>query len=225
MILGSRLLEAVREHGYGVAQTNGLTNRQLYALGRCFGERWDRSYPILDIRYESPAGAGAFTRNAVPPHCECAYDAQPPRYMLFYSEAPSDAGGAFYLVPMNEVLERLPKTDRRALRTTAYTMISPRTGLAASRPLVTQVEGVGDVLVYASDPARGNVELFSYPGGAAETLFDRVGAIIADPRLHIRHRWRRGDVVVFDNARFLHGREKYRGRRHLKQLRIGSFTV
>ncbi len=225
--LGTRLVQGVREHGYALARTKGLTNRKLLSLVHHFGDLWDPSYSVIDIRYNRNLTAGAFTHKAVPPHCECSFDAEPPRYVLFYCAIPSDAGGAFYLISMKEVLARLRKTDRRALHTTTYNATSFRTGVTATRPLIANVDGVGDVLVYASDPLRINKGLFSFPGGApSEALFDRVGDLVADPALHLRHRWERGDVIVVDNTRFMHGREKYRGdRRHIKVLRIGRFTA
>lgn len=224
--LGPQLVQAVREHGYGLARTDGLSDRKLLSIARRFGEIYDASYPIVHIRYEPDSLSRAFDRKSVPPHCECAYHAELPRYLFLYCEAPSHAGGTFYLVSMKEVLERLGAAASRALRTTPYGMVSPATGLPATRPLVAALDGVGDVLVLGGSQ-RDARPLYSYPAGRpAELLLRRVARVAADRALHLHHRWRRGDIVVFDNARFLHGRDAFAGvRRHLKHLRAGRFTA
>lgn len=224
--LGACLSDAVSKNGYGFIHTAGLTDRQLMLLSRCFGALWNPAYRIRHVRYDRELinRAATFGREAILPHCEGTYETVPPRYLLFYCDGASRTGGDFYLVSMRDVLMRLKAADRHALRTTVYTFgfSEPRT-----RKLIVDVNGVSDVLLLSPLPHRGEAITHWVPVGpnrAADRLLRRVADIAADPLLRKMHRWRRGDVVVVDNARFLHGREAFTGRtRHLKQLRIGRF--
>src|SRR5207244_13268772 len=69
--LGAPLAQAVREHGYGLARTDGLSDRTLLAIARRFGEIYDASCPVVHIRYEPDSLSRAFDRKSVPPHCHC----------------------------------------------------------------------------------------------------------------------------------------------------------
>jgi alpha-ketoglutarate-dependent taurine dioxygenase len=229
--LGATLRNAVREHGYIFAHAAGLTDRQLMSLGLQFGELWDPRFQIQDIHYRPDVAkrSAALDRGPLPPHCECAYEISPPRYLFLYCDGATRSGGEFFLVPMNEVLARLRPKDNLALRTTPYEIKSPVTGVRAAQTLITGVDDVGDVLVLSPMPPAGKKVKYLTPKGAdhaARLLLRRVADAAADPSLRIVHRWRRGDLAVIDNARFLHGREGFSGTaRHLKHLRISRFTA
>jgi alpha-ketoglutarate-dependent taurine dioxygenase len=229
--LGNLLGDAVRENGYAFVHTDGLTDRQFVSLGKRFGDLWDPGYRILSIAHVPSRAerSNALGKHALPAHCECAYELEPPRYVFLYCDGASRNGGEFYLVSMNEIVRRLREADRAALRTTRYATRSPTTGVTTERLLLPKVRGVGDVLALLPiPPARTNVP-YALPVGAdraAKRLLRRVADVAADPSLRIVHRWRRGDVAVIDNARFLHGREGFEGTtRHLWHLRIGRFRA
>jgi alpha-ketoglutarate-dependent taurine dioxygenase len=229
--LGVFLTDSVRENGYVFVHTDGLTDRQFTSLGRRFGELWNPQYPILSIAYvpSRAARSNALGNRALPAHCECAYELVPPRYVLLYCDGASRDGGEFYLVSMNDIVAQLREADRAALRTTRYATQSPTTGVTTNRLLLPRVKGIGDVLALLPIPPVGTRVRYALPVGndrAAKRLLRRVADVAADPSLHILHRWRRGDLAVIDNARFLHGREGFEGRtRHLWHLRIGRFRA
>jgi alpha-ketoglutarate-dependent taurine dioxygenase len=229
--LGKSLKAAVDANGYAFARTSGINAQQLLALARQFGELWNPRYSFLNVRYDANDArlSQAFDRKPLPPHCECAYELEPPRYIVFHCDGASRSGGEFFLVRMRDVLARLRAADNAALRTTPYDVMSPLTGATAARLLVSEVDGVGDALVLLPIPPAGESVIYALPAGrdhAAKLLLRRVAKTAADPSLRIAHRWRRGDVAVVDNARFLHGREGFAGTtRQLKHLRIGRFVT
>jgi len=229
--LGVFLTDSVRENGYAFVHTDGLTDRQFVSLGRRFGELWDPDYRLFSITHVPSRAhqSNALGNHALPAHCECAYELEPPRYVLLYCDGASRNGGEFYLVSMKEILARLREADRAALRTTRYATKSPSTGVTTDRLLLPRVKGVGDVLALLPIPPAGTTVSYALPAGrdsAAKRLLRRVANVAADPSLRIVHRWRRGDLAVIDNTRFLHGREGFEGRtRHLWHLRIGRFRA
>jgi alpha-ketoglutarate-dependent taurine dioxygenase len=229
--LGNLLTDAVRENGYAFVHTDGLTDRQFLSLGKRFGELWDPGYRILSIAYVPSRArrSNALGKHALPAHCEAAYELEPPRYVLLYCDGASRNGGEFFLVSMKEIIAQLREADRTALCTARYATRSPTTGAITDRLLLARVRGVGDVLTIVPIPPAGTKVSYAVPMGrdrAARRLLRRVGDVAADPSLRIVHRWRRGDVAVIDNARFLHGREGFEGRtRHLWHLRIGRFRA
>ncbi|HKS25032.1 MAG TPA: TauD/TfdA family dioxygenase [Thermoanaerobaculia bacterium] len=229
--LSSFLTGAVRENGYAFLHTGGLTDRQFLSLGKRFGELWDPNYRLFSIVYDPARDqqSNALGKRALPAHCECAYELVPPRYVLLYCDGASRDGGEFYLVSMKEIVGRLREADRTALRTTRYATLSPSTGRTTDRLLLPRVRGVGEVLTLLPIPPAGTRVSYALPVGrdrAAKRLLRRVADVAADPSLRIVHRWRRGDVAVIDNARFLHGREGFEGKtRHLWHLRVGRFRA
>src|SRR5262249_54129258 len=95
--LGAQLVVTVREHGYALVHTRGLTDRQLLLVGRQFGELWHPAFKILDVKYKPETLAAAHDWKPLPPHCECAYDLKPPRYVILYCQRATRAGGDLYL--------------------------------------------------------------------------------------------------------------------------------
>ena len=229
--LSASLKDTVGENGYAFVHTDGLTERQFLSIGRQFGELWNPEYEILNIRYAAAHAerSNALGRRALPAHCECAYELVPPRYVFLYCHGASRSRGMFYIVSMKEVLAHLRAADRLALRTTPFKIRSPMSGVTAERLVVAGVDGVGEVLVLlppappaADAPCIAPVSR----ARAGKALLQRVARVACDPHLRIPHRWRRGDLAVIDNARFLHGRDGFAGRnRHLWHLRIGRFTA
>lgn len=229
--LSAFLPEAVRENGYAFVRTGGLTKRQFMSLGKRFGDIWDPAFPIFSIHHVPSRSyhSNALGNHALPAHCECAYELVPPRYLFLYCDGASRDGGEFYVISMNDIVGRLREADRAALRTTRYATTSPSTGVTTERLLLPKVNGVGDVLALLPIPRPGQTVSYALPAGrdaAAKRLLRRVADAAADPSLRIVHRWRRGDLAVIDNARFLHGREGFEGKtRHLWHLRIGRFRA
>ena len=229
--LGASLKEAVDETGYAFVRTDGLTERQFLSLGRQFGELWSAKNPIINVRHVAAPleHNNALGRMPLAPHCEAAYELEPPRYVFFHCKSASRSGGTFYLISMQEVLARLRAADRRALRTRPFSTRSPISGVEAERFVVSDVDGVGEVLALVLMPLTGNKSqqgLPMPPDRAGSALLRRVADVASDPSLRITHRWRRGDVGVVDNARFLHGRDGFTGTgRLLWHLRIGRFQT
>ena len=230
--LGTSLKEGLDEKGFAFVHTDGLTERQFVSLGRQFGELWTPQDPIIKVHYVATPREehnNALGRTALAPHCEGAYELEPPRYVFFHCKSSSRSGGMFYLVSMQEVLARLRPADRRALRTHAFSTRSPISGLEAERVVVSDVDGVGEVLALVLMPLTGSKTQRGLPmpfDRAGSSLLRRVGDAASDPSLRIPHRWRRGDVGVVDNARFLHGRDGFSGTgRLLWHLRIGRFQT
>jgi taurine dioxygenase len=72
------------------------------------------------------------------------------------------------------------------------------------RPLVMRHRITGTPLIYANESSAARVEGLGREESAA--LIEAVFAVLYDPSNEIRHPWRNGDFIVWDNLTLQHGR-------------------
>jgi taurine dioxygenase len=70
------------------------------------------------------------------------------------------------------------------------------------QPMVRTHPETGRPALYVSP--RFTIGIADMPDGAAQPLLDRLFEMIMQPRFHYRHRWRDGDLVVWDNRCLTH---------------------
>jgi taurine dioxygenase len=66
------------------------------------------------------------------------------------------------------------------------------------QPIVRTHPETGRQALYVSP--RFTIGIADMDDGAAQALLDELFAIMLDPRFHYRHRWRDGDLVIWDNC-------------------------
>lgn len=146
-------------------------------------QRRDRANPnTLSSRY----GDGAF-----PFHTEAAYLAVPPRFLILYCQDPGRGRRPTQLIDGSWLIERLTLADRPGSWV-----------VRAGRPafLAHVVERIGTRIVLRYDAEC------MFPSGRTsyqeQREIDQFLNTAAPTPIH----WRPGDLLVIDNARFLHGR-------------------
>ena len=72
------------------------------------------------------------------------------------------------------------------------------------RPVVLSHPRTGRVLLYVSQQAT--IEILGLPEEQNETLLAELFTYLYDPSAILRHEWRKGDLVVWDNVAVQHGR-------------------
>lgn len=80
----------------------------------------------------------------------------------------------------------------------------PEDALSLARPLVMHHRITGTPIIYANESSAARVE--GLERDESRTLLDAVFEILYAPANEIRHSWRNGDVIFWDNLALQHGR-------------------
>ena len=158
-------------------------------------------------------------------HTDSSYSETPfAGSFLHAHELPPNGGGDTYFNNMYEVLESLPKDLRRAIE--GKTLLHPATHSTSGKPKpgfeyvsdITTAPGARHPLIRTHPHTRRQAlylgrRINSYVIGmdlaASEALLDALWAHMDQDRFTYRHRWRLGDLVVWDNRCTMHKRDAF----------------
>ena len=153
-------------------------------------------------------------------HTDGAFREVPPKFVLLYAVEIPDTGGDTEIVNMRAGYQSLPEAERRKLELLKTANVrassSARTHLNADNlaimargdqvpnihPLVRTIEGVGEKGLYF-DPSRVEYILGMDPEASQDLLHGLLDKVI-QPAFTYAHKWRLGDVLMWDNRASLH---------------------
>lgn len=201
--------ELLAEHGVAVFRNQTLCDDAFVAFLRDLGE-------LVFTRGEQPA-PGAPDLNVVsnigrtvPPrsvfHTDTSYIAQPPAYTALRPVMLPEHGGATLFSNQVAAYEKLPAQAQAALakRQLRHTV----TGLAGQnearwQPLLRKHPVSGKTSLYLSALARCT-HLSDLRDDDAQRVIALLYKRSIRPSALYRHRWRRGDIVIWDNRMTMH---------------------
>lgn len=209
----AEVIDAMNEFGCArITQTGrpaGPTE-SLSPLGRLFGapihHKLSDRHGVHPIRYIPgyPEYANAVNGDLLL-HTDASFEPNPPAVMLMYSETPSPEGGLSTLASGDELYAHIADVAPEALpglsRPDAFRI--RRDDREASRAVL---ENRGDRWRLAFRYAD-NLPIRVHPD--AETGYAMVRKWLMDPANAIAFRLEPGEVLIFDNARMLHGRTAF----------------
>lgn len=143
-------------------------------------------------------------------HSDMAGFAEPPSATLLYAREVPERGDTWFA---NTYLafEELPRpTQQRLLRLTIKHEVrdgSAGVGTGASHPIVCTHPETGCATLFLG--ARDNTRVSELSPADSTDLLSLLWAQATDPAFRMRHRWRVGDVVLWDNRCTLHRREAF----------------
>ncbi|CAA6818025.1 MAG: Unknown protein [uncultured Thiotrichaceae bacterium] len=212
--------------GYYLANTGQICDeRELTRLIDALGGFWQQGGPQVIAPLPNPTFI-AQTTDEIPPHNECAYAAQPPRHLLLHCQENQVQGGDFFLVDSNHVLKTL-SSELFALLYYAKFQCRINPSHPETVSLLQRNERGEYHLQYS---CIGHTEDWNdhlnyvplaplYQG--YETIIPSLQAQLRREDLRQTRKWEQGDLLIFDNRRFLHGRNAFQGSgRRLDHLRI-----
>jgi len=243
--LGPELLDAVaaaaHRHGILLFRGQALDEEGQIAFSRGLGalehhpeklkqqashpEIFDLSNVREDGRLEDPLGTATERW-----HTDSSYRAIPCRYSILYAVEVPARGGDTEFANACDAWERLPG-DRRArlegLRVVhSYRHSSPEAWNGMSEAERAAVPPVEHPLVRRLADGRRGLYLGSHashvvglPLDEGRALLDELLAHATDPAHVYRHRWRPGDLLIWDNRVTLHRRLPYRRDRDRRVMR------
>ena len=139
-------------------------------------------------------------------HTDTSYVAVPPAYTALRAEKIPEAGGETVFANLFDAFDRLsPDLTLRLRGARVLHRVSGLDGLDTRtwHPLLRRHPVSGRTALWLSTPERC-VDLELSDGSRAPDLIPQLYANATDPAHHWRHRWRAGDVVIWDNRCTLH---------------------
>ena len=232
------LSRAWTDHAVLLFRAQHLSDPQLIAFSRRFGdldvapnqESGRRSpdglpeiYVISNVLKDGEP-IGSLGAGEAVWHTDMSYLPAPPKASLLYALEVPPAGGDTSLCSMYAALERLP-ADLRArvaglrvkhdgtynsggyVRQGVTPTDDPRIAPGAIHPLLCRHPESGREMLYLG--RRRNAWLVGLDLAESEALLDALWAGIDDKAIAYTHRWRVGDLVLWDNRCSMHRRDAF----------------
>jgi taurine dioxygenase len=229
------VLDLLAEHALLIVRRQSLADAELAALARAMGpvgiasrrSALSRDHPevmyVSNLRDEDErliGGLGKDDHDESIWHSDQSFRATPATLStLFCVNAPERGGGTGF-ISTALAWERLPVSLQQQLEGLRG-LYRPRPTheieiVEVAHPVVLTNPRTGRRALYVSQLCHG-FEGMSNP--QAQALLQSLLAHLEDPGFRYTHRWRMGDLLIYDNAQLLHRREAFDGLRWLKATR------
>jgi taurine dioxygenase len=157
-------------------------------------------------------------------HTDMSYLPEPPKASLLYALEIPPVGGDTSFCSMYAALDRLPPALRARVanlrlkhdgtyNSGGYVRLGvvetddPRASPGAAHPVICRHPESGREMLYLG--RRRNAWLVGLDLAGSEALLDALWAGIDDPAIAYTHRWRVGDLVLWDNRCTMHRRDAF----------------
>ena len=197
-------LEHLQLDGYLLV--NNFNQKNLIKLASSLGKiRLQNDSKLTEIEYVENHDNLSLTRGSLMPHVEGLYLKNPPSYLILFCISAAESGGETILYDGQEAAKLLGNDYYD------ITITYSRGEEEATWPLISD-----GTLMFRFDRVNA-VEESSF-----DELKEKVMSVLDKVR-KIQHRWQKGDLLIIDNRRCLHGRNSYTGDRCLKRVVVGDF--
>jgi taurine dioxygenase len=159
-------------------------------------------------------------------HTDMSYVAEPPMASVLHSLEIPAKGGDTSFANMYKALETLPDDLRREiegrvcnhdssttsvgeLRAGAGAVVDVRVAPGAKHPMIRTHPATGGKALYLG--RRLNAYVPGLDLAASEKLLDALWAHCTKPEFAWTHRWRVGDLLIWDNRAAIHRRDSFSG--------------
>jgi len=210
--------------------------------GRSAVEGKPEIYVISNVLDDAGKPIGSLGSGEAEWHTDMSYLTCPPdASMLLALELP-ESGGNTSLAGMNEALRCLPQSLRREIENRAIKhdgtynsggMLrqgvrqddNPVTCEGTAHPIVCVHPETGVETLYLG--RRRNAHISGLPLEESEALLDELWAHATKPVFQFEHRWREGDLLLWDNRCTLHKRGSFdaNSRRVMHRTQIAGSTA
>jgi len=225
--MADRCQAALDRHGVVVYREVDISDADLVAFSRLLGEvvanpTGEHEHPEIATITLDPAKTNAvlawYRQGNFLWHIDGATDSLPQKATLLAAREVDDAGGDTEFANTYAAYEALPERDRAELAGVqvvhSFAAAQARAHPDASdeqRATWGRVPTRVHPLVWARRDGRKSLllgatagEVLCWPEDRGRALLDRLLDWATQPQFVLRHRWRRGDLVVWDNTGMLH---------------------
>lgn len=193
-----------------------------------YGEPFLREFPEINVIsnvVENGRPIGNLGAGEAAWHADMTYIDVPPKAAVLYAlEIPVDGAGDTYFASMFAAYDALPAGTKAEITGKIAVHDASRNSAGILRRGYAEVTDVRETRgarhpLVRTDPRTGRKALFlgrrhnSYVAGMAvedsEKLLDRLWAHATQPQFTMRHRWRAGDMLIWNNLAVLHRRDPF----------------
>ncbi len=231
--------QAWNRHSALLFRDQKLTDDDLLAFSRRFGELdpppvqehgrqspegYPEVYVVSNVRDEKGAPIGALGAGEAVWHTDMSYLPLPPDASMLYALEIPPSGGDTWVLGMQAAWTALPPAlkaklrDRRIkhdgtynsggfLRKGVTPSDDPHQAPGAWHPAVLRHPVTGTPSLYLGRRRNSYVE--GLAPAESEALLDALWAHIEHPELRYQHRWRVGDLLLWDNRSTMHRRDPF----------------
>lgn len=192
--------------------------------GKKFVEGLPELYVVSNIKGPDGMAIGSLGAGEAVWHSDMTYLEMPPDYSALYAVEVPEAGGDTWVAGMAAALEAMP-ADLRAriggrrikhdgtynsggyVRQGLTATDDPLTAPGTLHPAILRHPGTGREVLYLGRRRNAWVEGLSL--AESEALLDALWDHATRPEFTYRHRWRVGDLLIWDNRATLHRRDPF----------------
>jgi len=217
-----RIFATLFRDGYFLANIGESSDEALRQISRFFGTAWHEDTAIMTIEKQKKPRFVGHSDGLIEAHNECAYAPHPPRLLVLYCVENDAENGAFFVVDPIGLLPTLGQQYLPSLRGAKYTCQVTQDVAPVEMTLMRQT-AFGERIIFSSIGAATGASIYRLRlpvDTHSAHLVPRLNAVMNDPKNRRTHRWQRGDFLVIDNMRLMHGREAFSGHRVLRHLRL-----
>jgi taurine dioxygenase len=202
----------------------GLDHAPVQENGRAVVEGHPEIYVVSNVLDAEGRPIGSLGAGEAVWHTDMSYLPAPPKASMLYALEVPPAGGDTWFASMHAAFERLPPplaARARGLRVKhdgtynsggfvragVTPTDDPRTAPGQVHPLVCRHPETDRPALYLG--RRRNAWIEGLELAESEALLDELWRHATDPALVWRHRWRVGDLVLWDNRCTLHRRDPF----------------
>jgi taurine dioxygenase len=233
------ILEALDRHLVVVARDQHLSDPELLAFSKNFGELdppgpnpygepFNKQFPEINVIsnvVENGRPIGGLGAGEAAWHADMTYIDVPPKAAILHAlEIPLNGGGNTYFADMYAAYEALPadlkiviegkmsvhdasRNSAGILRKGYVEVRDPRETVGVKHPLVRTDAKTGRRALYLG--RRHNAYIVGLELAESEALLDRLWAHATEQRFAMCHKWRVGDVLMWNNLAVLHRRDPF----------------
>ena len=202
-----------------------------------------------EVSNEGEYGAQNYVSNTIPTgivpvgelafHVDHSWSDDPLRGLMLYGIEVPSVGGDTRFVDVKKAFELLSPAQRECVHSlsivhsypdqTKHVPIpgpDPRPGMPSSvHPMAFPHPVTGDTLLFCSPRHFDRIVGWSAQEGLA--LAQQMAAHMERPDIIYSHKWRAGDLIIWDNLRLQHARTDFdpNYRRHLRRTQIGKPSI
>ncbi|MFL5783936.1 MAG: TauD/TfdA dioxygenase family protein [Bacteriovoracaceae bacterium] len=185
-----------------------LSEKDLLSLARSHGEllEWDFG-PVMTMKFDEAAANYLFSDEAVPFHWDGAFYKEP-KLLLFYCLESEGEGGETTFVDTTALWNSLTESEKDECRNVTLTYTTEKKahyGGSITVPLVQKHPLTGETILRMAEKVETEKNPVTLAiAGAGENFYERMTEKMSE--MTFTHQWKKGDLLLVDNFRFLHGR-------------------
>lgn len=198
----------LNSEGFTLVKNLDLTEEKLLSLASQLGEllSWEFG-PVMTMKYDATAANYLFSDEAVPFHWDGAFYKEP-RYLLFYCTETEGAGGETIFSDTTALWDSLTEAEKDECRNVTLTYSTEKKahyGGTITVPLVQTHPVTGQTILRLAEKVETEKNPVTLSiTGAGSGFYERMTEKLYQSRR--THAWEKGDLLLVDNFRFLHGR-------------------